>query len=177
MRFACLVSVAIGVRLAAGGSLSFEPNVGQAGTEMRFVAHSGSRTIVVTKSGVRLSGVELQFRGGSCAALSGVDPLAERHNYFRGGGRGRLTDIPTYGRVRCKRLYPGIGAEFYGDDASIECYRSERSGPIRESVRDSCDWLGHFAGADDDRDSISAPTKYSPLPAARGTKCDAAVSE
>jgi uncharacterized protein (TIGR03437 family) len=84
--------------------------------------HIAARAIYLTNSGLEISGVGLQFRGGSCAAISGVQPLPERHNYFRGASSRfkAVTNIPTYQRVRCEHIYPGIDAEFYGDRGSLE---------------------------------------------------------
>ena len=31
-----------------------------------------------------------------------------------------MTNIPTYRRVRCEQIYPGIDAEFYGDRGNLE---------------------------------------------------------
>jgi hypothetical protein len=103
-------------------SLSFEPNVGQAGPRVMFVAHSGGRMIYLTKTGFQISGVELRFQGGNCDSISGLHSLSERHNYFRGSASRlkALTNIPTYERVRCEQIYPGIDAEFYGDRGALE---------------------------------------------------------
>jgi hypothetical protein len=77
-------------------SISFEPNAGQADPRVMFVGHSGARTIYITKTGLEIAGIELQFRGGG----------------------GHAIDIPTYRRVRCEQIYPGISAEFYEDQAA-----------------------------------------------------------
>jgi uncharacterized protein (TIGR03437 family) len=129
MRYASIILLSAGLHLAgsvpssvARSRLSFEPNVGQANPRVKFLAHSGARAIYLTNSGVEISGVELQFQGGNCAAISGLRPLSERHNYF-GGASSRLravTNITTYQRVRCEQVYPGIDAEFYGDRGSLE---------------------------------------------------------
>jgi len=102
--------------------LSFEPNLGQTDPAIKFLAHSGARAIYLTNSGLRISGAELQFSGGNCPVISGRQPLSERHNYFRGSPSRRkaFTNIPTYQRVRCERIYPGIDAEFYGDHGALE---------------------------------------------------------
>jgi uncharacterized protein (TIGR03437 family) len=103
-------------------SLSFEPNVGQAGPRVMFLAHSGGGTINLTKTGLQISGVELQFQGGNCNSISGLHSLSERHNYFRGPASRlkALTNIPTYERVHCEQIYPGIDAEFYGERGTLE---------------------------------------------------------
>jgi uncharacterized protein (TIGR03437 family) len=87
-----------------------------------FLAHSGAVAMYVTNSGLEISGVELQFRDGNCTAMSGLQPLSERHNYFHGSSSRlkALTDIPTYQRVHCEQMYPGVNAEFYGDRGGLE---------------------------------------------------------
>jgi hypothetical protein len=129
MRYASIIVLGAGLPLAwgfpasiASPPLSFEPNVGQGDPSVMFLAHSGSRAIYLTNSGLHVSGVELRFRGGRCSAISGRQPLSERHNYFRGSSSRvkALTDIPTYQRVRCEQIYSGIDAEFYGDRGNLE---------------------------------------------------------
>ena len=129
MRYGSIILLSAGLHLAWGvplssarRPLSFEPNVGQANPRVKFLAHSGARAIYVTSSGLEISGAEFQFRGGKCNSISGLLPLSERHNYFRGSSSRpkAVTDIPTYGRVRCEQIYRGIDAEFYGDRGSLE---------------------------------------------------------
>jgi uncharacterized protein (TIGR03437 family) len=129
MRYAIMIPLSAGLCLAANASssfarppLSFEPNVGQADARVMFLVHSGGRASYLTNSGLEISGVELQFRGGNCTAISGLQPLSERHNYFIGSSTRlkAVNDIPTYRRVRCEQIYPGIDAEFYGDRGSLE---------------------------------------------------------
>ena len=129
MRYAIIVVLSAGLCAAAvapssfaTAPLSFEPNVGQAYPRVKFLAHSGRRAIYLTNSGLEVSGVELLFQGGKCAAISGLQPLSELHNYFHGSAPRlkSLTNIPTYQRVRCEQVYAGIDAEFYGDRGSLE---------------------------------------------------------
>ena len=99
--------------------LAFEPNRGQAAPQVRFVVHGNSRDYLLSGSGVTVLGASLRFSGANTdpQALP-LDPLAERHNYFHGPIS--QTDIPTYGRVRYSRLYPGIDCVFYGDQKGLE---------------------------------------------------------
>lgn len=103
-------------------ALSFEPNLGQAGARVKFLAHSGARAIYITNSGLAMRGIELQFQGGTCATISGQQRLRERDNYFLGSAsRPRtLADIPTFARVHCAQMYPGISADFYGVNGRLE---------------------------------------------------------
>jgi hypothetical protein len=98
--------------------LAFEPNRGQAAPTVRFVAHGNSRDYLLSPSGVT-SGASLRFSGANAEPQAlALDPLAERHNYFR--GRVSQTDIPTYRRVRYSRVYPGIDCVFYGDQKGLK---------------------------------------------------------
>ena len=87
-----------------------------------FLGHSGARTFYITKTGLAISGAELQFQGGNCKAIFGEAPLTERHNYFLGYSSRlkALSNIPTYQRVRCAQIYPGVDAEFHGDRGALE---------------------------------------------------------
>ena len=129
MRYASIILLSASLHLAGSIPstlvrlpLSFEPNVGQASPRVMFLAHSGTVAIYLTNSGLEISGVELQFRDGNCTAMSGLQPLSERHNYFHSSSSRlkALTDIPTYQRVHCEQMYPGVNAEFYGYRGSLE---------------------------------------------------------
>jgi uncharacterized protein (TIGR03437 family) len=99
--------------------LAFEPNHGQAAPAVRFLARGNSRDYLLGASGVTVQGATLGFSGANAEPkASGVDPLAERHNYFH--GLVSQTDIPTYRRVRYSSLYPGIDCLFYGDQKGLE---------------------------------------------------------
>src|ERR1700693_2177639 len=99
--------------------LTFEPNRGQAAPAVRFVARGHSRDYLLGASGVTVLGASLHFSGAASEPKAiALDPLGERHNYFRGPVS--QTDIPTYRRVRYSRLYPGIDCVFYGDQKGLE---------------------------------------------------------
>jgi uncharacterized protein (TIGR03437 family) len=99
--------------------LSFEPNRGQAAASVRFLARGNSRDYLLGASGVTVWGASLRFSGANAEPHAfGVDPLAERHNYFHGSAS--QTDLPTYRRIRYSSLYPGIDCLFYGDQKGLE---------------------------------------------------------
>ncbi len=99
--------------------MSFEPNVGQARREVRFLAHGRGGLVEFTSAGLATRGVRLEFAGGNPnASIHGVARLAERHNYFSGAVA--RTDIPTFSRVRYSSIYPGVDVEFHGADGAIE---------------------------------------------------------
>ena len=55
------------------------------------------------------------------AAPEGLEPLATRSHYLRGKDpSGWQTDVPHYGRVRYKGVYPGVDIEYYGNSGAME---------------------------------------------------------
>ena len=103
----------------ANHPLAFEPNRGQAASAVRFLARGNSSDYLLDASGLQVMGASLHFSGANPQPRTwGLDPLAERHNYFH--GTASHTDIPTYRRVRCSSLYPGIDCVFYGDQKGLE---------------------------------------------------------
>lgn len=66
--------------------------------------------------------LRMQLRGGNPEAeVSGGHPLAGRVNYLVGADPdGWHTDIPTYGQVACRGVYPGIDAVYYGKQDQLE---------------------------------------------------------
>ena len=54
------------------------------------------------------------------AGHRGENKLPGKVNYFKGPKAQWKTDIPTYGRVRYKRVLPGIDVAYYGDGRSLE---------------------------------------------------------
>jgi hypothetical protein len=54
-------------------------------------------------------------------AIEGIEPLGGHSNYFIGNDPARWrTDIPHYGRVRVRELYPGIDLVLYGNPRQLE---------------------------------------------------------
>lgn len=66
----------------------------------------------------------LQFKLVGAAAnpvVIGEDPQLGRVNYFIGNDRSKWrTNIPTYGKVRYKNVYPGIDLVYYGNHRQLE---------------------------------------------------------
>ncbi len=111
--------------------LSFEPNVGQSDRTVRFVAHGAGSSLFLTtaEATLVLAGrstssepvLHLQFPGAGRPAVSAVDPLAGKVNYFLGDDRSRWhTNVPTFGQVRYSHLWPGVDATFYGNGSELE---------------------------------------------------------
>jgi hypothetical protein len=108
--------------------LSFEPNLGQADSQVQFLSHG---------KGYRfsLSGVSAAMRFGSdgrtvqLSVANGLDPRAVRGehqlpgavNYFRGADQSRwLRGVPTFARVRLSEVYPQVDLVYYGNHRQLE---------------------------------------------------------
>jgi hypothetical protein len=66
--------------------------------------------------------VRMKLLGGSAnPTVQGAQPLAGRVNYVTGiGDSQRQQEVPTYGRVQYKGVYPGIDLVYYGNDRALE---------------------------------------------------------
>ncbi len=132
---------AVSVPKALGNApLAFEPNVGQAPSHVRFLAHAGSATVLFGQDAVALSlrqgnasqspavsatrsrsmsfdQVAMTFvAANATATVVASDPLAGRSNYLFGSDPAAWrTNIAQYGRITYRELYPGIDLTFYGN--------------------------------------------------------------
>jgi len=115
--------------------LSFVKNEGQTDKNILFYEQGSGRTTVFSLNGVALrlarSGkvkepvsageVTLTFPG---VTPSKVEPLERRGgkvNYFIGKEpRGWKTDVPTYGAILYKDVFPGTDIKFYGSNRQLE---------------------------------------------------------
>jgi Beta-propeller repeat/Cep192 domain 4/Abnormal spindle-like microcephaly-assoc'd, ASPM-SPD-2-Hydin len=128
--------------------LTFEANQGQADPQVKFVSRGPGYTVLLTTGGLVLSlrpvetQIDLQssdLKGPSklpppAATLQlklvgsarnptvvGEDPQPGKVNYFIGNDPAKWrTNIPTFGRVRCKNIYPGIDLVYYGNHRQLE---------------------------------------------------------
>ncbi len=126
-----------GVSVPRGLELAFEPNVGQAGGGVRFLARGSGLTALFTDSEAvlvlhRPAGAEssaaaravlrMRLEGAAPApALTGVGRLPGAVNYFRGNDPARWrTGVPRYGRIRYSSVYPGVDLEWYSAGGRLE---------------------------------------------------------
>jgi hypothetical protein len=118
--------------------IAFEPNVGQAAADARFVARGPGYAVQIgpttTTVGVkatrrrRLHGeraanrLHLRLVGANAsAAVAGEDPLPGRSSYLKGRDPAAWkADIPTYARVRVREIYPGVDVVYYGRQHVVE---------------------------------------------------------
>jgi hypothetical protein len=130
--------------------LHFEANQGQASEEVKFLARAQGSSVLFTLKGALLTwrqggmgnqshghapgsadggsnlqpwtSLGLQFLGGNASpALSGVEQLPGKINYFEGNDAAKWhTKVATYAKVRYEQVYPGIDVVFYGDGRQLE---------------------------------------------------------
>ena len=131
-----LVLLSLGAPAAApAGKLTewpvaFEPNRGQSGPSVRFLARAPGQMIFIEDAGftVRSEGVMVRMTFtaspdamAGAGSPAGEDPLGGHSNYFAGpDSRGWITRIPQYRRVRAAEVYPGIDAVYYGIRGKVE---------------------------------------------------------
>ena len=106
--------------------LRFEANQGQWIPGVRYGAHAGGYTLLLTGRGpsVVLPGarrVDIGLTGSNAAPeIEALDRLATRTNYFVGRRERWRTGIASYARVRYKGVYPGIDVVYYGNQNDLE---------------------------------------------------------
>lgn len=103
--------------------LRFEPNQGQFGEHVRFVARSDRGAILFTESGIETSGgSRVRFPGALTNPVITAEELTTtRLNYFMGGDpRNWRTNVKTYRKLRYHRLWPGIDLVFHATGENLE---------------------------------------------------------
>ncbi len=110
--------------------LAFEANLGQTAPEVRFLSRGPGYTLFLTSS----SEVVMALRAGKDTPPSAIRmslagaaraPRAEGLETLRGRSHYLLRphpvpDVPTYGRVVFRGVYPGIDTVFHGADGELE---------------------------------------------------------
>jgi hypothetical protein len=128
--------------------LTFEANRGQTDPQVKFLSHGKGYTAFLTAGGLVLSlrpvevpqdahiltvsaanrpqpprtTLELRLVGAAqTSTVIGEDPQPGKVNYFFGNNPAKWrTNVPTYARVRCKNVYPGIDLVYYGSHHELE---------------------------------------------------------
>ena len=126
-----------------GLPLSFEANLGQAETDVRFLARGGGHRLLLTPSaltllmrdaGERQAGpfgaagrsnrarMSLSFIDADpLAEIQSIDPLPGRINYLVGPNPDAwVTEVPTYASVIYHELYPGVNLVLRGDRQRVD---------------------------------------------------------
>ncbi len=124
-------SSVLGSRIVAA-PMVFEPNHGQAGPSVTFVARGQGYRVelaghtahvgLVSGSAARPEMLTMQVVGGMPGApVRALDRQPGRSSYFIGADSARhLQDVPHFGRVEVERVYPGIDLAFYGNQQRLE---------------------------------------------------------
>jgi hypothetical protein len=128
---ACLVAVSAVAWSAPNAlgrnGLAFEANRGQTDASVRFLARGAGHTLFLSPTRAVLSLRSAAGKQKSAALhmrLVGADPGAKmagsgvlpgKVNYYRGNDPAEWrTNVPTYSRVQCSSVYPGIDIVYYG---------------------------------------------------------------
>lgn len=94
--------------------LSFEPNLGQAGSEFQFLSRGRGLTLLLGSDGATLAAdntlVRMTFVGGHAELRGrGEGELPASSHYLLGSDPAAWrTNVPHYARVRFEDVYPGI---------------------------------------------------------------------
>jgi len=107
--------------------IRFEPNVGQAAPEARYLARGAGYDLVLGERGVILrtgDGSSLQLhplRSNPAPSLEAERPQRSVSNYFIGSDRSKWhSSVPNYGAVRYRQIYPGVDWVVYGNPQQLE---------------------------------------------------------
>jgi hypothetical protein len=115
----------------------FEPNHGQADQKVDFISHGPGYSLLLSAKEADLqliaasAGPHAQIRKNTLRMkLLGANPRAYaegrelqegKSNYFIGNNHNSWrTDIPQYGRVEYREVYPGINVAYYGNNRQLE---------------------------------------------------------
>ncbi|HYB76938.1 MAG TPA: hypothetical protein VEE85_01950, partial [Candidatus Bathyarchaeia archaeon] len=113
--------------------LSFEANQGQTDQRVNFLSRGSAYTLFLTSDEAVLqlraeakqhAGAVLRMRllgGNRHADVRGWDELPGKTNYFIGKDPGKWhTNVPTYGKVEYRGIYPGVDLVYYGNQGQLE---------------------------------------------------------
>ena len=121
--------------------LAFEPNLGQSDPQVRYLARGAGYALFLTRdeavlalmsgnpdpskarpSSLRQSVLRVRPLGSRPAeSLEPEQSLPGHSHYTRASEPGKaLRDVPRYGRVRAKGVYPGIDMVYYGSGERLE---------------------------------------------------------
>jgi hypothetical protein len=121
-----------------GSSISFEPNLGQADDQVKFMARGPGYTLSLTQHGAAFSFEQPEFHAGAesfnsltvrfvganaVPKLVAKDELTTTSSYFLGADPKKWrTGIPNYARVTIENIYPGIDVMYRGTHGRLQCH-------------------------------------------------------
>ena len=109
--------------------LSFIENKGQSPEDVRFMVRIEGPTVFFTPSevvfslslGNNSSAVHMAFENSSPGQIIGEEQLPGQANFFIGNDSTQwISDIPTFGAIRYKDLYPGVDLVFKGTEGYLK---------------------------------------------------------
>ena len=127
--------------------LSFEVNRGQTDSRVQYLVRAGGQTVFLTpdqavvsiavpqgpvtrirsvrdvkKQTLKRAAIRMSFHNSQPAnAIQALDPLPGKVNYLIGKDASQWhTDIPTYGRIAYRGVYPGIDLVYHGTEGRLE---------------------------------------------------------
>jgi hypothetical protein len=113
--------------------MSFEPNVGQTDSAVKFLSRGPGYSLFLTGrgavlrlrkgfSGSRPQAITMELAGSDAATQAmGEDALPGKSNYFIGRDPSRWhTGVPNFRRVHYQGIYPGIDLSYYGNGQQLE---------------------------------------------------------
>jgi hypothetical protein len=122
--------------------LSFEPNLGQANSQVDFLSHGSGYTLFLNAGGATLSlqsgqagasarslpdtqapsVVQMKLVGANTAAkATGLDRQPGISNYFLGNDPSQWhTNVPNFARMQYQGVYPGVDLIYYGNQSQLE---------------------------------------------------------
>jgi hypothetical protein len=178
--------------------MSFEPNIGQDSSAVRYVAYGRGYLLRLGASQASIefsanpdrkipaiapkcSTLALNFVGGNATAvITATDKLRGEHSYFPAGDpKSWIPNVPTYGRVNYENLYHGIDLSFYGSAGRLEYDFTLRPGADAKTIQLALDGAEQAQLGKDGSLSLSArgsvltllkPLAYQPSLAGSGRR-------
>ena len=136
--------------------LYFIRNDGQMDEQVFYYERSGGHSMFFTHDGVHIAlndsaetsssaNVKLTLVGGNPSPeLVGESPQQARINYFIGNDKTRWrTNVPTFGSILYREVYPGIDVRFYGNNRQLEYDVIVGPGRDPSAVRFRCEGAEH----------------------------------
>ncbi len=106
--------------------LRFEANQGQMNPAVRYSAHAGGYTLLLTSTGPVFAlpdgrRVDVSLPGSNASAtIVPLDRMTTRTDYFLGDRQNWRANVPSYGRIRYAGVYPGVDVVYYGNRSQLE---------------------------------------------------------
>ena len=123
-----LITTAASAGPSPSHDLYFEPNSGQAARPIGWLARTTDASLAFTHNGLEIwfagarRSVVLKWKGASPAArFEALDRSPDSTSYYLGADPSRwVLNVPHYGRLACRGIYPGIDAIFYWREGRLE---------------------------------------------------------